>query len=247
MYCILEYSNENIRFEREQYYIDLINPEYNLTNHVIANIGHSPSIETRNKISKSLKEKYDSGEITAYRQNHLWIKTWIYNIRTFKLEAECNCRSDAYKLLGVVSHGGKNREMNLYKNRYIISSKKFDTLTELTNYINENFLVANSKFGKYIICEDNSGKLSYFRTLTDCARDNFSSKSTLSKHSNASKDNPYIIKQTGNKFYYSNEYIPIKTEAVHIEKSNELLQDNIGEDCDVNPEISIESKESIPS
>ena len=35
--------------------------------------------------------------------------------------------------------------------------------------------------------------------------------------------------------------------AVPIEKSSELLETNIGEDCDVNPEISTETKESVPS
>ena len=246
LYNVLEFTKDDVRFEREQYYIDVISPEYNLTNHVIANTGYSPTEETRNKIANTLKEKYKSGELTAYRQDHLWIKTWIYNIRTFKLEAECECRNDAFRLMGCKKHGGdKSPEAILYKNRYIISSKEFKTLTELVNYINEKFLVANSKFGKYLICEDINGNLTYFRTLTDCARDNFTSKSTLSKHSNASKEHPYIIQKTQNKFYYSNEYIPIQIEAVHIEKSYELLQDKIGEDCDVNTEVNTEIKKSV--
>ena len=115
------------------------------------------------------------------------------------------------------------------------------------NYINKNFLVANSKFGKYIIIENNNNMLKYYRTLTDCARDNSLSKSTLSKHSNATKESPYIITNKNLKFYYSNSYIDVKYAAVPVEKSLELLSGNIGEGCDANPEISIDSNESIPS
>ena len=45
----------------------------------------------------------------------------------------------------------------------------------------------------------------------------------------------------------SDTFIPIKIEAVSIEESSELLQTNIGEGCDANPEISIKSKNFIPS
>ena len=52
------------------------------------------------------------------------------------------------------------------------------------------------------------------------------------------KNNPYFIRKSGYKFYYSNEYLPVQIDtAVLVEKSQELLQDNIGEDCDVNTEI----------
>jgi midasin (ATPase involved in ribosome maturation) len=116
----------------------------------------------------------------------------------------------------------------------------------LANYINKNFLVANSKFGKYIIIEDDNN-IKYYRNLKECARENSLSRSTLMKHSNASKDSPYFIKNKCLKFYYSNEYIDVKYAAVPIEKSLELLSGNIGEGCDANPEISIDSNESIPS
>lgn len=245
IFTVLEYCSEDSRFEREQYYLDVINPEYNLTNNVIANSGQSPSEETRIKISNTLKEKYKTGEIQTYRQEHAWIKTYIYNIRTLKLEAECDCRNDAFKILNCKKPG--NPEKVLYKNRYCLSSVKFNSKSELQNYVNKNFLVANSKFGKYIITENPSGELTYYRTLVDCARDNFTSSSTLQKHSNASINEPYLIRKSGNNFYYSNEFYEIKNTAVPIEKSSELLQTNIGEDCDVNTEITEETKESSAS
>lgn len=235
MYTVLEYCNEKIRFEREQYYIDVIHPEYNLTSHVTANTEYSPTQEVRDKISQTLKNKYNKGELKAYRQDHNWIKSYIYNVRTYKLEAICDCRNDAFRLLNC-KKPGKPEEV-LYKNRYCITSNEFKTKSDLQNYINKNFLVANSKFGKYIIIETSKGEINYYRTLVDCALDNFTSKSTLSKHSNATKENPYIIKKTGNLFYYSNEFYELEKTAVPIEKSSELLQGNIGEDCDVNTEI----------
>lgn len=247
MYAILEYCDESVRFEREQYYIDCLEPEYNLTLNVIANFGHNVTDDIKMKISKSLKQKYASGEISAYRQNHAWKKTYIYNIKTYKIEAICDCAADAGRIL----RKNKDRhviENNLYENKYIVTFFELKNMNELVNYINKNYLSINSKFGKYLICEDSSG-IKYYRTLTECAKDNSSSKSTLSKHSNATKDNPYLIKQSQRKFYYSNEYIPINVEAVPIEKSSELLSGNIGENPTIegNTEINSETKESESS
>ena len=211
---------KNKQFEREQYYIDFIKPEYNLTLNVVANTGHSVSQEVKEKISNTLKEKYKSGEITTYKQEHIWKTTYIYNIRTNKLEAVCKNATDAIRLIG--NKHGINID-NLYNNRYCISFTEFKDVQELRNYINQKFLVVNSKFGKYLICEDKTGELIYYRSLIDCARDNFSSKSTLSKHSDATIENPYTIKQSGRKFFYSPVYIPVKYDAVLIEKSSELL------------------------
>ena len=47
--------------------------------------------------------------------------------------------------------------------------------------------------------------------------------------------------------YLDRKYNKFLTFCRSLEKSNELLQTNIGEGCDANTEISIESKESIPS
>lgn len=118
-YCILEYCDKKFQFEREQYYIDCISPEYNLTLNVIANFGHNVDDKTKEKISLTLKKKYSSGEIKAYRQNHAWKTTYIYNIRTYKLEAICDCAADAGRLLN--SKKGGAIEYNLYRNRYFVT------------------------------------------------------------------------------------------------------------------------------
>ena len=77
VFQVLEYCEPKVQFEREQYYIDLIKPEYNLTLNVVANTGHKVEEETKKKISNTLKAKYASGEITTYKQEHAWIKCYI--------------------------------------------------------------------------------------------------------------------------------------------------------------------------
>lgn len=220
IYNVLEFCSEDLQFEREQYYIDLIHPEYNLTYNVIANTEHTVSEECKKKISETLKAKYKSGEIQTYRQNHAWIKCYIYNVRTFKLEAECDCLADAFKLMKHTGIKGDKAFSNLFKNRYILSKIKFSDKNSLINYISKNFLIANSKWGKYIIVEDSKGNIKYYRELMNAAQDNSSSKSTLGKHGDATKENPYLIRKSNCLFYYSNEYIPITGyEAVPIEES----------------------------
>ena len=246
-YGILEYCKEDVQFEREQYYIDVLNPEYNFSLNVVANIGKQVSEETCLKISDTLKSKYESGEIKAYRQDHNWIKTYIYNIRTFKIEAECECLADAYRLLRAKK--GNNPFNRVYKNRYCLSKEKFNNMEDLVNYISENFLVANSKWGKYIIVENEDGIITYYRELQQAAQENSSSKSTLGKHGNATVSKPYLIQKSKCKFYYSNEYIPITgLRAVPIEESSELLSGNIGETPEKdNTEINSDIKESESS
>lgn len=227
VFTVLEYCSKEKQFEREQYYIDMIQPEYNLTLNVIANTGHAVSDEVKNKISSTLKEKYASGEIVTYKQDHAWVKCYIYNIRTLKIEAECKNLADAFTLLK-----DKHKsfiEGKIYSKRYIISKTKFDNTNELVNYINEIVLTAQSIFGKYIITESSNGDLTYYRNLAECARGVFSNQSTLSKHTDATKENPYTIRNSNYKFYYSNIYIPVTINAAPIEQSLELKSGNIGE------------------
>lgn len=247
IFCVLEYCEPEIRFEREQYYIDYLKPEYNLTLNVVANFGHSPSQETRNKISTTLKEKYNSGKITTYKQEHLWETVYVYNIHTFTLEAICKCKADALRLINYKStHFDENR---IYCNKYCLTTKRFDTKYEIVNYVGENLLKANSSKGMYMITEDVKGNLKYHLNLPACAEYTQSSKSTLGKQSKATRSNPYLIKQSNFKFYYSNEYIPINIDkAVPIEKSLELSSGNIGETPEMgNSEINSEIKNSESS
>lgn len=77
----LEHCNENELTQREQFYIDLYNPWYNITKEVIRN---TPSLESRKKISETLKKGYREGTIKltrcrpvkAYKINGEYIETY---------------------------------------------------------------------------------------------------------------------------------------------------------------------------
>ena len=142
MWGILEYCSEVDRFKREQYYISTLSPEYNLTLNVVANFGHACSKQTKAKISSTLKRRYINKEIKAYRQEHAWIKTYIYNIKTATIVAECACQKDAYRLIGK-AHRSSNKNQ-IFKNTYLVSSKYFHNKNELINFVFKYCKVANS-------------------------------------------------------------------------------------------------------
>lgn len=56
---VLEYTTENLK-EKEQYYLDLLNPIYNITRDVILN---TPSLSSRAKMSSTRKRLMDEGII----------------------------------------------------------------------------------------------------------------------------------------------------------------------------------------
>jgi group I intron endonuclease len=57
-FIILEKCEINFLIKREQYYIDLLKPNYNHRKIAESNLGLKSSSETKNKISASLKEYY---------------------------------------------------------------------------------------------------------------------------------------------------------------------------------------------
>ena len=241
---ILTICKEDNQWAEEQKYIDLLKPIYNLQQNV--NNGNLTD-ETKLKISISLKEKYSNGFSPRRKHDYPF---YVYNIVDWTLVKECSNLTEASLLLcnNHSIHIDKV-DFSIIYNKYVVCSKKFIYLYELKNYIYENVFKykTNDKRTCYLIIED-SEELYYFRT-TQKAVDfmNASSASTLKKHNKTSKDFPYLVPNTNYKMYMSDTFIPNKEKAVLVEESLEILQTNIGEDCDVNPEISIESKESIPS
>jgi len=55
---ILEYCDASIVIKREQYYLDLFNPIYNIAKTAGSSLGIKRSVETKLKLSKSLKGVY---------------------------------------------------------------------------------------------------------------------------------------------------------------------------------------------
>lgn len=82
-FCLREHDSENLTY-LEQYYIDLLKPQYNITTEVVKNV---LSQESRIKISETLKKRYREGlpitkhtEIDVYTTNGQFINSY-YTIR----------------------------------------------------------------------------------------------------------------------------------------------------------------------
>lgn len=247
LFNILEFCEPETRFEREQYYMDFINPEYNFVANVTANLGRDISQEQKIKISNTLKKKYASGELIPYIRQDILKECWIYDIKNWKLAYKCKTYTEAAQKIQVdrdtiSTEKIKNR---IFKKRYIILREPLKFVSELKNlFFKEYFTPVKST--NYIMTKDNDNNLCYYQSLESCSKICGCSSSTLRNHLNATINNPYITKN-GIQFFISSEYIPYKETAVPIEESSELLQTNIGEGCDANPEISTEIKESVPS
>lgn len=242
-YGILEYCEENIRLNRETYYVDIIKPEYNLRGvNTEAILDHTK--ETKEKISNSIKQCYVSGKLDS-------IHCYIYSIRNWELVKECVSVNEASEYLGMKSSVRSNIvEHRLFKNEFIVRFNKIDSKIELMNEVSKYVLTYQSQNHencyhnpyKYLIGEKD-GVLTYFRTTVDLVNlYGVSSKSTILKHKDATINNPYIPRNTNIKIYWSDEFIPYKEPS--IEKSNGLLQDKNGEGCDANTVLNSEIKES---
>ena len=67
---ILEYCDKSILTEKEQHYIDLLNPTYNILKVAGSSSGYKHSLESRNKRSKSLKGVYVGIKSSLYGKTH---------------------------------------------------------------------------------------------------------------------------------------------------------------------------------
>jgi group I intron endonuclease len=216
-YGILCVCEENVQYINEQYYIDIIKPEYNIAIDVI---NSTKTEEVKSKISNSIKNKYlENPDFNRKHKDNLYlydVESWKL-IKIGKLSELCNYlynNSSSLKVYQIDS--------GLIKDKYVVCSKKFKFLEELKNFIYENVLKYKTSDNslKYLIIESDD-EIFYFRT-TQKAVDfmKCSSASTLKKHSANTKENPYIIPNSVFKMYMSTSYIPIKiNEAVLVEES----------------------------
>ena len=70
-YSIIEFCDENIRYEKEQFYVDAIKPEYNIS---IVNVEMPDvSLESRQKLSETRKRKMATGEIALTNNKHIFV------------------------------------------------------------------------------------------------------------------------------------------------------------------------------
>lgn len=243
IYCILEYCDKDYRFDREQYYINTLQPEYNLTQNVIANFGHSPSLESRQKISETLKKKYASGEIKTYRQQHAWIACWVYDL-DYNFIKKFDCIADVGRFFKYNIRSSSLVFDLKILNKYCVFDHELNP-EDVKNEIDKKFKKCLSSVGTYLISEDKFGNLTYHISFKECATACNISRRTLFKHTDMTRENPYIPPLNPNvKIYFSNIFIEHKS-AVPLEESKELLSGNIGKGPIVdNTEINSENKES---
>lgn len=228
-YGILEFCSSDNQFERECFYINSLNPEYNF-NGVNLDSVNKHSEETKLKISNSIKQSYQSGKLKERLDKSVCRNTpcFIYDIIKWELVKECKNFKEADDFLQMDQAVRFDKLNNrIYKDRYVISDLKKDIL-ELKLEVCKNILTYNSKDPnkKYFIAEiDND--FYYFKNVQSFVN-NFhcSSSSTLKKHSDATLLNPYIIPNTNIKIFYSKEFIGLSRSN---EESLEELSGNIGE------------------
>lgn len=245
-YGILEYCELEERFNKEQYYITLLKPEYNITENVIANFGHAVTTECKRKISETLKRRYAAGEIVTYKQQHSWISCYLYDAINFKFIAKFNNLADCTRFLNY-KHGSDIKLFNTFIfGKYIIVKEKFSCISELKNYVFKNFRKMNLSpihGQRYLVTEVDS-KITYHDSITNCCKLGFS-KSSIYKHLDATKEYPYIHPKFPNiKIYFTKEYIELPYDAAKI--SEEIFETSTknGENCDVNTVVTEETKES---
>lgn len=247
-FSLLEYCDYNERFIREQYYIDFIQPEYNLTTQVVANFGHSPSEESRKKISETLKRKYASGEIVTYKQEHLWVKCYVFDAKTFKLLKICPNFKEVSETIKSSRLGTRRILKSILFNKYCVIPEKslLESNLSVRDYIYKNFYECLSNNGTYLVSETPEHEITYYRSIPECSKDTGVSASMITKHPDATRENPYKSVKTNKLIYYTNDYIPLDG-AVQVKELLESLQTNIGEGCDANPEITNDNKGSLES
>ena len=252
IFNILEFCDEDVRFEREQYYIDLMKPEYNFSLQVQANTNRVISNDIKQKISNTLKEKYATGELKPFIRKDIQIHNYVYDIINWKLAGIFSSYTDTAKALQVDRDTISTTKIakRIYCDKYIIVTNKFDTVSELKNHFYQYFMQAKTTIEriKYIVAWEEDSNLIYFRSYAACAKYVQCSPETLRNHTDATIDNPYIVSKSGYNYCVLSTFVPIIETAVPIEESLELLQTNIGESPEKdNTEISVETKESIPS
>ena len=196
-YSILEFCDPEIKYEREQYYLDILQPEYNTTLQVQANKGLPRSEHSKQMSSETQRKMVEEGKIKAK-------KAYIYNVDTYTLAQECNSIKDARKLLNVTT--GSNLDKQLIKKKYIISFTKFDTVNSLMNFVLEFIKIPKNK--KYIIVEDDLENITYYKNLSTFCKEFKLKETTIRHHINASKENPY--KFNNFKLFFTEKYIPIQ-------------------------------------
>lgn len=168
---VIEYCDQLELANREQYYIDGLNPEYNKRLDATSNINVLISSQAKEKISKSLKDKYKSGIIKAYRQNHNWRPVLQYDLEgNFIKEWDCIADAEKFYKTDVSAIGRACRDLFRISLGYYWRYK-----------IDNNYsLKINIENYKKLILEDiRSNKIKRFYNTIDLIKDTGFSKTSV--------------------------------------------------------------------
>lgn len=144
-YLILEYCSEEDRVAREQYYVDTLKPEYNISIDIVELPSYS--LESRKKHSETRKRKMAEGSIA---KTHC-TKLYVYTLQG-EFVKEFNSESDAIRELKLTKSGinktlkGENKHHHGYllfkeKQDYVIPyvrTRKVDSQYKVIIVSNEN-------------------------------------------------------------------------------------------------------------
>lgn len=114
IYSILEFCDESVKIEREQFYVDTLLPEYNIAQEIVNLPSYSE--ESRLKHSRTRKEKIASGLI---RRNHC-TPVYVYNLQG-EFVKRFDSESAACRELGITPSGvykvlkGEQRRVGQYR------------------------------------------------------------------------------------------------------------------------------------
>lgn len=242
-YGILEFCQLEEQWGKEQYYIDLIHPEFNIQKDVVVK---THSEKTKEKIRRSILKKYSEGFTTVKNS----FKVYVYNIENWTLAGVFDKPADAAKKLTKSRAFGLEKiNATVFKRKYVVLDKEYEYISDLKNFVFQNIMHYKTNSGSLDYLIVNDGNIyNYFRTCPEAVKFmNASSQSTLKKYNHATIDNPYIVPNTNYKVFHSSVYIPLKKEAVLVEKSLELQTDKIEENPFIvkdNIEVISETKES---
>jgi group I intron endonuclease len=67
---ILEYCSKEELIEKEQYYLDLLNPEYNIFKYAYSSLGYKHTLEAIQKISQAKKGQFKGENNAFFGKNH---------------------------------------------------------------------------------------------------------------------------------------------------------------------------------
>jgi hypothetical protein len=142
---ILEYCTKNNVIEREQYYIDLLKPIYNIVKIAGSTLGYKHSLETKEKmknlsISDEVRKVRLESVAKASEVNR--VKVLVVNIKTKEM-IEYPSMTEAGRVLGV----NKNNIGNAIKNKRVIKKTYICRLAEDNLILDEEVRIANIKSG----------------------------------------------------------------------------------------------------